>query len=221
MGTGSQRRAGRRGVDAGPLNRRARSALLALPVLLAFVAGCASAVTSSAPPADTAAPGTTQAPTTTRKPVDPNEDFVAEAKDFINLHDMTPVRGFYLDNRIGHLDEAIAVANNPDGGVYPVGTIIQLVPQEAMVKRKAGFDPQSMDWEFFELQATPEGTVIGKRGGSEIVNRFGGSCADCHKKARPQFDFVCEDTHGCDLLPVPHEVFVGLQEADPRPRVAK
>jgi hypothetical protein len=176
-----------------------------------------SSTTSAAAPA-TSAPGTTEAPTTTKKPVDPNEDFIATEKDFVNLHDMTPIRGFYLDNTIGHLPEAIEVANNADGGVYPVGTIIQLVPQEAMVKRKKGFDPASLDWEFFELKATPAGTEILKRGGSEIINRFGGSCADCHKKAKPQFDFICENTHGCDELPIPHEAFVGIQEADPRPR---
>ena len=58
-----------------------------------------------------------------------------EADDFVNINDMTAVRGYFIDNRLGHLDEALAVANDPAGGTYPVGTIIQLVPQEAMVKR--------------------------------------------------------------------------------------
>ena len=74
-----------------------------------------------------------------------------QAGDFTNLHDMTKVRGFYVDNRLGHLQQALAVANSPKGGTYPVGTILQLVPQEAMVKRRKGFDPATKDWEFFFL----------------------------------------------------------------------
>ena len=52
------------------------------------------------------------------------------------------------------LDYMKQCANNPDGGVYPVGTVIQLVPQEAMVKRAAGFDPATNDWEFFSLDVS-------------------------------------------------------------------
>jgi hypothetical protein len=33
----------------------------------------------------------------------PAEDFEATAADFRNLHTMTPVRGFFVDNRLGHL----------------------------------------------------------------------------------------------------------------------
>ena len=47
------------------------------------------------------------------------EDFVAQAGDFRNLHTMTQVRDFYIDNRLGHLDEALAVANSPRGGSTP------------------------------------------------------------------------------------------------------
>jgi hypothetical protein len=147
----------------------------------------------------------------------PPEDFVAEADDFVNIHAMTEVRGFFIDNRLGHLDEAIAVANSPDGGTYPVGTIIQLVPQEAMVKRHKGFSPATNDWEFFFLEVSPAGTVIDVRGTDDVVNRFGGNCASCHSAAEPQFDMVCEDDHGCEPLPIGDEVIVAVQEADPRP----
>ncbi|HEX6310650.1 MAG TPA: hypothetical protein VF152_03410 [Acidimicrobiia bacterium] len=147
----------------------------------------------------------------------PPQDFVPEADDFANIHTMTKVRGFYVDNRLGHLDEALAVANSPDGGTYPVGTIIQLVPQEAMVKRRAGFSPATRDWEFFFLDVSPEGTVIEVRGTDEVVNRFGGNCASCHSAAEPQFDMVCEDDHGCDPLPIGDDVILAVQEADPRP----
>ena len=77
------------------------------------------------------------APTSTAPP----EDLAAQPADFRNLSTMTKVRGFFVDNRLGHLPEALHVANSPEGGVYPVGTILQLVPQEAMVKRAKGWNP--------------------------------------------------------------------------------
>ena len=147
----------------------------------------------------------------------PVEDLVMQDSDFQNVNTMTKVRGFYIDNRLGHLEEALAVANSPDGGVYPVGTILQLVPQEAMVKRRAGFSPATNDWEFFFLSVSPEGTVIEVRGADEVVNRFGGNCASCHAAADPQFDMVCEDDHGCEPLPIDDNLILAIQEADPRP----
>ena len=147
----------------------------------------------------------------------PREDFVAQATDFRNLHTMTKVRGFFIDNRLGHLDEALAVANSPDGGEYPVGTIIQLVPQEAMVKRHKGFSPATRDWEFFFLSVSPAGTEIQNRGTDQVVNRFGGNCASCHQGAEARFDGVCEKNHGCAPLPIGDDVFHAIQESDPRP----
>ena len=147
----------------------------------------------------------------------PRQDFVAQAGDFRNLHTMTKVRGFYVDNRLGHLDQALAVANSPKGGRYPVGTIIQLVPQEAMVKRQKGFSPTTRDWEFFFLSVTPMGTTIEKRGTADVVNRFGGNCASCHQGAVARFDGVCEENHGCAPLPIGSDVLHAIQESDPRP----
>jgi hypothetical protein len=145
------------------------------------------------------------------------EDLVMEASDFVNINDMTPVRGYFIDNRLGYLDEAISVAEDPDGGTYPVGTIIQLVPSEAMVKRAPGFSPATNDWEFFSLAVSPEGTEILERGGAEVINQFGGSCADCHLQSDSQFDLVCENTHGCEPLPIGDEVIQTVQASDPRP----
>src|ERR671918_719140 len=72
----------------------------------------------------------------------------------------------------GDDDDTVAVAEDTEGGgPFPVGTIIQLVPQEAMVKRAPGFDPDSNDWEFFALDVSPEGTKIVTRGGAEVVNQ--------------------------------------------------
>lgn len=175
-----------------------RGLWVTVPILAAVVVGCSSAAQ--------------QATTTT-----PPEDITLQAGDFVSLKDMTPVRGFFIDNRLGHLDEALAVANDPEGGVYPVGTLIQLVPQEAMVKRRAGFDAGSDDWEFFNLDVSPTGTKITTRGGSAVINRFGGSCSSCHSAAEPRFDFICEHTHGCDPLPIGDDVIRSIQQADPRP----
>jgi hypothetical protein len=182
-------------------------ALVAIPVVLAAVVGCGS----SGGDGDDEEAGTT---TTTAV-----EDVEVQAGDFVALADMTPVRGFFVDNLLGHLDEAVAVAEDPDGGVYPVGTVIQLIPQEAMVKRAEGFSPETNDWEFFTLDATAAGTTIVTRGGAEVLNRFSGtSCAGCHSAAEPQFDMVCENTHGCAPLGVPDEVITTIQQSDPRPR---
>jgi hypothetical protein len=146
------------------------------------------------------------------------EDLDMRASDFHNILTMTKVRGFYVDNRLGHLAETLRVANSPDGGTYPVGTIIQLIPQEAMVKRRAGFDPATHDWEFFSLRVSAQGTTILRRGTTGVVNQFGGDCASCHGAARPQYDMVCEHTHGCAPLPIGDDVIHKVQLADPRPR---
>ena len=178
-------------------------ALVAIPIIVAAAVGCSSASDGGE--------------SATETPV--VEDVVVDADDFRPLADMTAVRGFFVDNVAGDLDATLAVANDPEGGTYPVGTVIQLIPQEAMIKRAPGFDPDANDWEFFTLDVTPAGTMIISRGGSEVVNRFSGtSCAGCHSAAEPQFDLVCEDDHGCAPLPVGDDVITGIQQADPRPR---
>ena len=148
----------------------------------------------------------------------PPEDLDMKPADFRNLSTMTKVRGFFLDNRLGHLPEALRVANSPNGGVYPVGTILQLVPQEAMVKRARGWNPTTHDWEFFFMKTSAAGTEIVTRGATETVNRFGGNCFGCHAKADAKWDMVCEHTHGCDPLPVGDDVIRAIQNADTRPR---
>jgi hypothetical protein len=147
----------------------------------------------------------------------PAQDLDMKPGDFQNLHTMTTVRGFFVDNRLGHLKAALRVARSGKGGVYPVGTILQLVPQEAMVKRRKGFNPATRDWEFFFLQTTPQGTTIVTRGTTTVVNRFGGNCASCHLAAQAKFDMVCEHNHGCAPLPVGDDVIAAIQRADPRP----
>ena len=129
---------------------------------------------------------------------------------------MTKVRGFYVDNLLGKLDETLAVANSPTGGVYPPGTLLQLVPTEVMVKHPAGTSPATKDWEFFELDVGPDGSKIRKRGFVDVVNRFGGNCFGCHVAAKPEWDLVCEETHGCAPIPITPAMFAALQASDPR-----
>lgn len=136
--------------------------------------------------------------------------------DFRCIRDLTPVRGFYVDNLDGDLDATLAVAQSPTGGRYPPGSVIQLVPTEAMVKREAGFNPATNDWEFFELDVSAEGTAIRARGFADVVNRFGGNCFACHVKARPEWDMVCEQNHGCDPIPLTPVMLRAIQKTDPR-----
>ncbi|TKB58677.1 hypothetical protein [Ferrimonas aestuarii] len=138
------------------------------------------------------------------------------AEDFQCITDMTPVRGFYVDNLIeGKLADTVAIAE-AEQGVYPPGSVVQLVPTEVMVKHPKGFSAATNDWEFFELNVSPEGSVIHKRGFVDVENRFGGNCFACHIKAEPKYDFVCESDHGCDPIPLSLEVKRLLQKLDPR-----
>jgi hypothetical protein len=161
------------------------------------------------------------APNAKAKPPKPPEDFVMQAADFKNLHDMTPVRGFFVDNELGHLKEAVAIAEKNQGGAYPVGTILQLFPQEAMIKRRKGYNAKTSDWEFFSLATDASGTKILTHGADKVVNRFGGNCASCHELAKGKFDMVCEKNHGCEPLPIGEDLIHALQAADPRPRATK
>jgi len=132
------------------------------------------------------------------------------------IREMTPVRQFYVDNLVGNLEGTLAAANAPGGAIYPPGSVVQLVPTEAMVKRETGFSPATGDWEFFELEVSDQGTSIGKRGFAEVNNRFGKNCFACHAPARDPWDFICETDHGCEPIPIDHKMTGALQRSDPR-----
>ncbi|MBL4607645.1 MAG: hypothetical protein JKY01_07445 [Pseudomonadales bacterium] len=134
---------------------------------------------------------------------------------------MTPVRGFYVDNILGDLNGTLAVAESATGGAYPPGSVVQLFPNEAMVKRQKGFSPITKDWEFFELDVDKNGTTIRKRGFQDVKNRFNGNCFSCHQAAQPQWDMICETGHGCKALPINTLSILALQNTDPRCKPAK
>ena len=142
--------------------------------------------------------------------------FTITEKSFHCMTDMTRVRHFYIDNLAGNLKGTVRVAESATGGIYPVGSVVQLVPTEVMVKREKGFNPVTHDWEFFELDVAKNGSKIRTRGFVEVNNRFGGNCFACHIKARPEWDLVCDSSHGCDPIPITHNMMGALQRTDPR-----
>jgi hypothetical protein len=138
------------------------------------------------------------------------------ANSFGCISKLKPVRGFFVGNLAGNLAGTLKVAESPNGGVYPVGSVIQLVPTEVMVKQPKGFNTVTHDWEFFELNISKDGTTINKRGFADVVNRFGGNCFACHLPAKEKWDFVCETDHGCAPIPLTEPMLKALQHTDPR-----
>jgi hypothetical protein len=131
------------------------------------------------------------------------------------LTDLIAAGDFFVDNLLGDLDATLAVANSEEGGKYPPGSLVSLVPNEAMIKHQEGWNPATNDWEFFLLNVSAEGTTIAERGGVEVSNRAG-SCFGCHQLARPEWDLVCGTDHGCAPLPFTREQIRGVQMSDPR-----
>jgi hypothetical protein len=137
-------------------------------------------------------------------------------KTFGCILELTHVRGFYVGNLLGNLTGTLEVAASRTGGIYPVGSIVQLVPTEVMVKQPAGFNVATHDWEFFSLAVSQYGSKIVKRGFAEVVNSFGDNCFACHVKAHAQWDMVCETDHGCDPIPITPRMIGAWQRTDPR-----
>ena len=155
-------------------------------------------------------PAVTEAPAVSVTPVKVDDS------TFRCMRKMTPVRHFYVDNLLGNVAGTLAAANAAKGAIYPAGSVVQLVPTEAMVKREAGFSAATGDWEFFELDVSATGTRIVKRGFAEVNNRFGKNCFGCHAPARDPWDFICETNHGCEPIPIDRQMTGALQRSDPR-----
>lgn len=134
------------------------------------------------------------------------------------LEDMTrsSTGAFFVDNMLGDLDATVAVANSETGGEYPAGSVVSLIPTEVMIKHEAGWNEETNDWEFFELNVSETGSEIAVRGTTEVVNRFGGNCFGCHTLARPEWDLICGTGHGCAPLPIDRETIANIQNSDPR-----
>ena len=184
--------------------RHRMSVMTALRTLIPGV--LAAAVLTTAAPAAPAAAGAVGA----------DGKITVTDKSFGCMTQLKPVRGFFVGNLLGDEQGTLKVALSKTGGVYPPGSVVQLVPTEVMVKQPVGFNAVTRDWEFFELDVSKSGSVIRKRGFAEVVNRFGGNCFGCHVKAHPEWDMICETTHGCDPIPLTPAMLKALQDTDPR-----
>jgi hypothetical protein len=98
---------------------------------------------------------------------------------------------------------------------YPIGTILQLVPFEAMVKHPHEKFPKTNGWEFFALDVSEAGTKIRDRGDNVVNLSQGVTCLSCHQPAA-KFDLVCEKGHGCAPIPFDDQKIAELQRADSR-----
>jgi len=141
--------------------------------------------------------------------------FKVDDSTFKCILKMTAVKHFFVDNLAGNLTGTVAVAQ-AGKGEYPEGTLLQLIPNEAMIKQQKGFSPGTNDWEFFALESDKNGSKIVSRGAQEVNNFLGLNCFECHKAARAEFDLVCEQDHGCDPLPLTRAMFHAVQHTDLR-----
>lgn len=137
------------------------------------------------------------------------------------LHKMTKVGNMYVDNLLGDLDGTLAIAKSSTGGVYPAGSVVQLLPTEVMIKREKGANDETNDWEFFVLEVSPEGSKLKQRGFNPPVKNMLGSCISCHKQVAPQADMVCAAGQGCPPIVFPGgidnaKLISALQKTDKR-----
>ena len=146
-------------------------------------------------------------------------DRAPREKDFkcLTKGKKVPGKHFYVFHRNKKLlRKAVKIARKGEQGLdFPVGTILQLFPFEAMAKRAKGFNPDGGDWEYFQLVPSTEGTTIKARGAAEVAN-FVGSCQGCHTAVAKQFDFVCEYVTGASGLGLTDAQIEAAQAADPR-----
>jgi hypothetical protein len=128
----------------------------------------------------------------------------------------TEVEGTRVANLLGHEEEAVAFARSGVPGEFPIGTIVQLLPEEVSVKRGLGFSSATRDWEFLKLSVAGGRSVITERGTSEIGNP-GGSCLSCHQAA-VDFDLACFTNDKCAPLPFFIDTDIEPETEDPRCR---
>src|SRR5258705_8627413 len=145
------------------------------------------------------------------------EDIAVSEQTFCCILDWPKVRNTrFKHSHQGKLKEAMRILRDsiPDRE-YPVGTILQLVPFEAMVKHPREKFPKTNGWEFFALDISAAGTKIRDRGDAVVNLSQGKTCLSCHQPAA-RFDFVCEKGHGCAPIPFNDQAINALQQADAR-----
>jgi hypothetical protein len=146
----------------------------------------------------------------------PAADLTLSEDSFGCIRNWTKVRNTYIKHDDpDKLKEAVRIfRDSVPNKEYPVGTFLQLLPDEAMVKHSRQTFPETNGWEFFHLDLSEQGTKIKTRG-DKTVNFQGVRCFSCHQPA-VQFDFVCEKGHGCAPVPLDDQKIAELQGKDPR-----
>src|ERR1700721_1389121 len=145
------------------------------------------------------------------------DDLAITEKSFGCLVDLPKVRNTRIQNPDPEkLRKAIRIFKDsvPDKE-YPTGTVLQLIPTEAMVKHDLAAFPNTNGWEFFALKVSADGTTIQDRGDKVINTSLKKPCLGCHSPAA-KFDFVCEKKHGCAPIPVTDQQIAAMQAGDPR-----
>ena len=145
------------------------------------------------------------------------DDLVITAKSFGCVLDLPKVRNTRIQNPDPEkLRQALRIfRDSMPNQEYPTGTILQLIPTEAMVKHDRAAFPNTNGWEFFALKVSADGTTIQDRGDKVLNTSLKKPCLSCHSPAA-KFDFVCEKKHGCAPIPVTDQQIAGMQSADPR-----
>jgi len=145
------------------------------------------------------------------------DDIAVSEQSFSCINDWPKIRNTHIYHADPEkLKEAIRIFRDSVSDTeYPIGTILQLIPAEAMVKHSRGTFAKSNDWEFFSLDVSAAGTKISERGENVVNHTQGLTCLSCHQPAA-KYDFVCERTHGCAPIPLDDQRIAELQAADPR-----
>jgi hypothetical protein len=145
------------------------------------------------------------------------EDVAVSERTFGCILDLPKIRNTRITNpdRDKLKDPMGIFRDSLPGREYPVGTILQLIPTEAMVKHPPQTFPETNGWEFFSLDVTTAGTKIRDRGENVVNFSQGLTCLSCHQPAT-RYDFVCEKGHGCAPLPLDDKQIAEAQGADPR-----
>ena len=143
------------------------------------------------------------------------KEFVAQPKDFSCLTDGAQPEGrlFRVFGKKRIVKKALRKTNRGKlGKGYPVGTILQLFPFEAMAKRGGKFNKEGHGWEYFKLKPNADGTTeILARGTAEVTNFLGGSCQECHERLAKDHDAVCEFVVGVEGLGISDDLFHRIQ----------
>lgn len=149
--------------------------------------------------------------------------FVAKADDFKCLLEGTKAPGkhfFVFHRRKAALKKALHEIETGKFGKkgLPVGTIVQLVPFEAMVKRGGKFNRAGDGWEFFSLHDNADGTTtIVSRGTTDVLSAFTHtSCQDCHQRLAADHDSICEFVEGTSGIGLTDDLLAIIQNGDPR-----